>query len=326
MSHPSRRRRSWPRTILLLLFAAAALTGIYHCLVRKPELPAALPADGAAAAASAQTAAAQDGGAQERKKDFYTVLVYGVDDDNGGSDTDILVGFDAGSGAIHCVSIPRDSGFYVRGKAAKINSAYNLGGAQLLCSSVGQALGIPVDYYVQVTLKGFVKLVDAIDGVDFDVPVNMDYDDPLQDLHIHFKKGMQHLSGKEALEVVRFRHNNDGTGYGTEDLGRIGTQQAFLKAVAKKMLTPGNAGKVSQYARIFNEYVDSDLKLEYLAWFGTKTLAIGTDNIDFATLPGEWSSRRSLYLLDEEQTLALVNQALNPYAADRTAEDLDFPR
>ena len=165
MSHPSRRRRSWPRTILLLLFAAAALTGIYHCLVRKPELPAALPADGAAAAASAQTAAAQDGGAQERKKDFYTVLVYGVDDDNGGSDTDILVGFDAGSGAIHCVSIPRDSGFYVRGKAAKINSAYNLGGAQLLCSSVGQALGIPVDYYVQVNLKGFVKLVDAIDGV-----------------------------------------------------------------------------------------------------------------------------------------------------------------
>ena len=80
-------------------------------------------------------------------------------------------------------------------------------------------------------------LVDAIGGVDFDVPINMDYDDPIQNLSIHFKKGVQHLSGADALRVVRFRHNNDGSGYGSEDLGRMATQQKFLKAVAKKMLT-----------------------------------------------------------------------------------------
>ena len=57
--------------------------------------------------------------------------------------------------------------------------------------------------------------------------MNMDYDDPLQDLSIHFPKGMRHLDGAEALKVVRFRHNNDGTGYGSEDVGRMATQQNF---------------------------------------------------------------------------------------------------
>lgn len=327
MSHPHhRRRRSWPRTILLVLFVIAALVGVYHCLVRKPVLAD----DGAAADSSAVSAAAavssqQEQNRNERKENFYTILVCGVDDDNGGSDTNILVGFDAGSGAIRCVSIPRDSGLYVRGKEAKINSAYNLGGAELLRDTVSNALGIPMDYYVQVDLKGFEKLVDAIGGVDFDVPVNMDYDDPVQNLHIHFSKGMQHLSGEEALEVVRFRHNNDGSGYGTEDIGRIGTQQAFLKAVAKQTLTLSNVDKVSQLSRIFKEYVKTDLKLEYLAWFGTQAISIGTDGLSFDTLAGEWSGRRSLYLLDTAAVLETVNTALNPYTTDRTAETLDIP-
>lgn len=105
---------------------------------------------------------------------------------------------------------------------------------------MSEQLGIPVDYTVSVNLKGFTALVDAIGGVDFDVPINMDYDDPIQNLSIHFKKGVQHLSGADALRVVRFRHNNDGSGYGSEDLGRMATQQKFLKAVAKKMLSAGN--------------------------------------------------------------------------------------
>ena len=70
-------------------------------------------------------------------------------------------------------------------------------------------LGIPVDFYVSVDLKGFIALIDQIDGVDFDVPEDMDYDDPYQDLHIHFKAGLQHLSGQQSMEVVRFRHNSD---------------------------------------------------------------------------------------------------------------------
>lgn len=84
-----------------------------------------------------------------------------------------------------------------------------------------------MDYTVCVNLQGFTALVDAIGGVDFEVPINMDYDDPIQGLSIHFKKGMQHLSGADALRVVRFRHNNDGTGYGSEDLGGCRPSRSF---------------------------------------------------------------------------------------------------
>jgi LCP family protein required for cell wall assembly len=325
MSKKHRRRpKRWPKVLMLLIFAVAAGVGVYHCLVRKPDLKQPAAASPAKSEEPAASAADESGG---RKKDFYTILLSGEDDGNGGSDTNILVGFDTEGKSVTCVSIPRDSGMYIKGRVAKINSAYNRGGVQLLASSISDALGVPIDYTVKINLKGFAKLVDAIGGVDFDIPINMNYDDPYQNLHIHFKKGPHHLNGKEALEVVRFRHNNKGMGggYGTEDLGRIGTQQAFLKAVAKKTLTLSNVGKISEFSRIFHDSVDTDLSMNYLAWFGTKVISIGTDNIHFTTLPGAWSDARSLYLIDREKTLSLVNTSLNPYKTDRTSEDLRLP-
>ena len=212
----------------------------------------------------------------------------------------------------------------IDGKARKINYAYNKGGTELLADTVSEQLGIPVDYTVSVNLKGFTALVDAIGGVDFDVPINMDYDDPIQNLSIHFKKGVQHLSGADAMRVVRFRHNNDGTGYGSEDLGRMQTQQKFLKAVAKKMLTIENlVTKMPDYADIFNRYVDTNLSIFDIARFGNAILKMGVDKIDFSTLPNEWRSPY-IYLIPDE-TLTLVNTYLNPYVEDRTAEDLHLP-
>lgn len=321
----SRRRISWPRVLFLCLIAAALLTGIFFALFRKPSLPS-TPASSSASSqqediSSSASSSAEPERVDVRKPDFYTILVSGVDDGNGGSDTNILVAFDA-NGGIHCVSIPRDAGFYVDGAVHKINFAYNDGGMTLLSESVSEGLGIPVDFTIKVNLKGFIKVVDAIGGVDFNVPINMDYDDPIQNLSIHFTKGMQHLNGKQALEVVRFRHNNDGSGYGSEDLGRIGTQQAFLKAVAKQTLTLSNVDKVGDFARIFNDYVTTDLSLGNLAWLGKEAISIGIDNITFSTLPGEWSGKRSLYLLDSEAVLELVNASLNPFTEDRLSDDL----
>ena len=123
--------------------------------------------------------------------------------------------------------------------------------------------------------------------------------------------------------MVRFRHNNDGTGYGSEDVGRMQTQQKFLKAVAKKTLTPANVTKVNDFVKIFHQYVETDLTVNNLAWLGAQFLAMGPDNIDFCTLPGEWKS--PYIYVDPEETLALVNQFLNPYVEDRVPEDLKIP-
>ena len=327
--HRRRRRRSWSRTLLLLVFVAAGVIGVVKCLVHAPSLTDPDTGGSSSAAASSSQGGASSSeedppSGQERKKQFYTILLSGRDDDNGGSDTNILVAFDAAGGAVNCVSIPRDTGAYVNGKVHKINLASKTS-TQKLADTVSDLLGIPVDFTIEVNLQGFEDLVNAIGGVDFIVPINMTYDDPTQDLHIHLSAGMQHLYGADALGVVRFRHNNDGTGYGTEDIGRIGTQQAFLKAVAQQTLTLSNADKIPELAKLFQTYVTTRLSAGELAWFGTKALSIGTDNIRFTTLPGVWSDRRKLWVVDAEQTLELVNTQLNPYMEDRSPDALHIP-
>ena len=281
-----KRRRRNPARILLavVLIAAAAYAGIHCLLFQKPQQVQAVEQLNEEEQNAEQAQVDEEAEAlrshQDRKADFYTILVSGVDDGNGNSDTNILVAVDTAGGSIYGVSIPRDTKAVWNGKSHKINAAFGSGGIEKLADVIGDQLGIPVDYTVQVDLKGFVALVDAIGGVDFDVPIDMNYEDPYQDLYIHIPAGMQHLSGEEALKVVRFRE-----GYASQDIARMETQQAFLKAVAQQTLQISNLTKVDQFVKIFQQYVETDLTLGNLAWLGSKAISIGAENVAFSTLP-----------------------------------------
>lgn len=310
-------------TLLSLLFLTVAVVATVKYVVRAPE-----PVTDSEDQQTQQDGTAEDSDAiqtisngRERKSKYcYNILLYGVDNDAGGSDTNMLMRFDAENKTVDIVSLPRDT---LMSNGHKLNSSYNNGGTEKLRSNIEDMLGVPVDFYVSVDLKGFIALIDQIGGVDFDVPEDMDYDDPYQDLHIHFKKGLQHLSGQQSMEVVRFRHNNDNTGYGgQQDLGRIGTQQAFLKTVAQKLMKLEN---VPAMAETFLKYVKTDLTLGNLMWLANQALSMGgMDAISFATLPGDgagWYKGMSVYALDPEQVLEMTNSMLNPYATDITADD-----
>lgn len=310
-------------TLLSLLFLTVAVVATVKYVVRAPE-----PVTDNEDQQTQQDGTAEDSDAiqtisngRERKSKYcYNILLYGVDNDAGGSDTNMLMRFDAESKKIDVVSLPRDT---LMSNGHKLNSSYNNGGTEKLRSNIEDMLGVPVDFYVSVDLKGFIALIDQIGGVEFDVPCDMDYDDPYQDLHIHFKAGLQKLNGQQAMEVVRFRHNNDNTGYGgRQDLGRIGTQQAFLKTVAQKLMKLEN---VPAMAGTFLKYVKTDLTLGNLMWLANQALSMGgTDAISFATLPGDgagWYKGMSVYALDPEQVLEMTNSMLNPYATDITADD-----
>ena len=310
-------------TLLSLLFLTVAVVATVKYVVRAPE-----PVTDGEDQQTQQDGTAEDSDAiqtisngRERKSKYcYNILLYGVDNDACGSDTNMLMRFDAVNKTVDVVSLPRDT---LMSNGHKLNSSYNNGGTEKLRSNIEDMLGVPVDFYVSVDLKGFITLIDQIDGVDFDVPEDMDYDDPYQDLHIHFKKGLQHLNGQQAMEVVRFRHNNDNTGYGgQQDLGRIGTQQAFLKTVAQKLMKLEN---VPAMAETFLKYVKTDLTLGNLIWLANQALSMGgMDAISFATLPGDgagWYKGMSVYALDPEQVLEMTNSMLNPYATDITADD-----
>ena len=310
-------------TLLSLLFLVVAAAAVVKYVVRAPE-----PDAGKEDKKTEQDSAQQEGSdgietianGKERKKYCYTILLSGVDNDAGGSDTNMLMRFDAENDAIDIVSLPRDS---LMSNGHKLNYAYNNGGTDMLRSEIEDLLGVPVDFYVSVNLKGFVALIDQIGGIEFDVPCDMDYDDPYQDLHIHFKAGLQKLNGQQAMEVVRFRHNNDNTGYsGRQDLGRIETQQAFLKAVAQKLMKIEN---LPAMAETFLKYVKTDLTLGNLVWLANEALSMGgMDAIHFATLPGDgsgWYKGMSVYALDREQVLEMTNSMLNPYVAPLTADE-----
>ena len=336
-THRRPRRSSRERLVLVLaivLFLCAGLAGAWFCFARPPEVPA--DGDAAPIDSEQQTGGETEGQdnlppARQRRSNCFTILLSGLDDHNGGSDTNILVMVDADQGAINAVSVPRDTLIHTDWNVPKFNSAYNVGGIERLQAELANLLGIPVDYYVAVDLEGFVELVDAIGGVNFDVPIDMNYDDPTQDLHIHFQKGMQYLNGEDALKVVRFRHNNDGTGYGTEDIGRIQTQQNFLMAVAKQMLSTLSLDMLGTYADLFLKYVDTELTVGNLVWLGQQVLTMGMDNIHFFTLPGEgknlvdvpfWDG--NYYVLEPQGVVELVNDAFNPYDQPLTLEDMDI--
>ena len=124
-----------------------------------------------------------------------------------------------------------------------------------LLKDVSELTGINVENYVAVDTSGFKELVDTIGGVTFNVPMDMKYDSYSQGLHIDLKAGEQKLDGDKAEQLVRFRHNNDGTtypaSYGLEDEGRMKTQQAFLTELAKQTLTVGNIPKIIDMMNYF---------------------------------------------------------------------------
>ena len=152
-------------TLLSLLFLVVAAAAVVKYVVRAPE-----PDAGKEDKKTEQDSAQQEGGdgietianGKERKKYCYTILLSGVDNDAGGSDTNMLMRFDAENDAIDIVSLPRDS---LMSNGHKLNYAYNNGGTDKLHSEIEDLLGIPVDFYVSVNLKGFVALIDQIGGI-----------------------------------------------------------------------------------------------------------------------------------------------------------------
>ena len=179
-----------------------------------------------------------------------------------------------------------------------------------------------MDVYAAVDLEAFVKLVDAIGGVDYNVPVDMYYTDPAQDLTISLSAGMHHLSGEEAIGVMRFR-----SGYPTADIGRIDTQQDFLMSVASQFLSLGNIPKLGEFINIFTEYVTTNMDASNLAFFARQFLMCSSEDIHFETIPANyWDSINgvsyvSIYV---NQWLEVVNEYLNPYDTPVTTANVNI--
>ena len=246
-SHPG---RLFAKVLLIALLCGVVAGGSYLLKIRAPELPS--KGGDSKNNNTEQTDGIDYGdgvrpkaGGERKSKDFYTVLILGRDTGGGGNtDTMLLASYDVTNQKATVMSIPRDTMVNVPWDIKKINSVYNYYGGgdkgiQALYKEIAQLVGFEPDYQVVLEWDAVGEIVDAMGGVYYDVPRNMNYDDPYQDLHIHQTKGYRKLSGSDVMQVLRYRHDNDMRyGYPDGDLGRIKTQQTLLKAMIEQLLQP----------------------------------------------------------------------------------------
>lgn len=269
---------------------------------------------------------------EEREDGRYSVLIVGTDEVGLNTDTILVASLDSQNNVASILSIPRDTMSNVTRSVKKINAAYasgaknGVGNIDNLKKEVSYLIGFQVDNYVIINLEAFEELIDALGGVTIDVPRNMDYDDPYQDLHIHIEKGLQKLDGKEAVGFVRYRK-----GYAEGDLGRVKAQQLFLQALAEQVATPATVTKLPQLADIVLDNMRTDLTYGELAWFVKEAVSVDvTNNLHMFTLPGIAKTVKpdgsyqalSYYLPYEDEILEVVNTYFNPYATEITKLNL----
>ncbi len=322
---PRRKQRRRRKILLIVLVALAALMLLglilHGVLVRRPELPS--PESQGEGVHPALLEAG-------RREDVYTFLLVGRDDGGGGNTDTIMLGcYDVKNGTMDVMSIYRDTLVDVPWEIKKINSVYNREGMDGLLDKVQDLIGYTPDYYFLMELDIVAQLVDAIGGVDYEVPFEMHYDDPTQDLHIHFDQGMQHFNGEDAVKLLRWRKNNSGESRSVGDVGRVEIQHSFLKTMMSQTLRISTLANIAEIARIVDKNLTSNLSYGEMMWFGEHFLLMDKEGLRFHTMPGDatgslWSKTyqnyQSYVFVNDKALLELVNAYMNPYTTDILAD------
>lgn len=275
-----------------------------------------------------------DPNALERKEGVYNIFLAATDVEGFRTDTMMVLSYDTVEQHVGVVSIPRDT--LVARESGNPHLVYGPGGLEQRIEDVSDMFGIVIDGYVKVDINGFIELVDYLGGVDVDIPLDMNYDDPVQNLHIHYTQGTHHLDGQGAMEVARYRHDNsDSPNYMANqwytDIQRNAMQQQILVNLAKKVLAWDNLTKINGFVEIFNQYVETDLTLSNMLFFAQKAVDLDTaTGVETATLEGNgfglYNGYKYCYELDEQSTLDTVNRLINPYTRDLTLDDMNLAR
>lgn len=260
---------------------------------------------------------------------IVNILLLGTDLGSDRSDTIMLVNINGETGKVNILSIPRDTAIASRNSSGeiiyrngapvynKINAYLAIGRQEvakgeieipeeLVVRKVKEITGLPIHYFATIDFDGFINIIDALGGVDYNVPEDMHYDDPVQDLHIHLNAGMQHLDGQKAHDFVRFRNYKNGQA----DLARVSAQQDFIKEIVKQKLTVSNINKIDDIYEMVNKNVRTNYGFDDLmSSFGT-IANLKSEDITMYILPNTpkyiggvsyvvYNTRENLAALDE---------------------------
>ena len=262
---------------------------------------------------------------QEKIKDVINVAVLGTDEDGFRSDVNMVVSFNTNTKELHMISVPRDTrvrltdemirylekedeyvpnrnGVYGQCKLTEVHAYAGEGNrCTFSVAMLEHLLDIEIDYYVKFDLTAFKKVVDAVGGVDFYVPMNMYWDmtdtgGPL----INLREGMQHLDGDKAEQLVRFR---DGSAQ--KDLKRIQVQQEFITALIEKVCSSQTLmSKLDDLVEVVLDCTESDVTVTEALKYVKYVKDLDPAKITSDTVPGEGGS---YFDMDEEGTKELID-------------------
>ncbi len=243
------------------------------------------------------------------KKGPETFVVAGVDEGGYRTDLILLCQINRKDNEVHILQIPRDTKVTNRRNDKKINSAY-YSGFDVLSKEIAQVTGVTPEHYAMVNFSGFRDIVNAVGGVTINIPFDMKYEDPTQDLVIDLKQGRRRLNGKKAEMYMRYRKGNDGNGYADGDMGRLSAQQELYGAVADKLLSPIGILRAPAVFFAIKSNTETDYNAGEVIGLMRDVLKAGKKNIYIHSLPG--SGRHigggSYFVPDKNGTTKLMQE------------------
>lgn len=286
-----RKKKTWKKVLLVILLILIIAIGWFAYRTYK---------NGGGLSGMLATVVGHDENTKKNLKEIKVLILgVGTDLDSELTDTIMVASYNPNTQKANLLSIPRDT-FTGKNKSRatasqKINALYNINkNPEKTLEAVNELTGLDIQYYVVVKTEALIEVVNAIGGVEFDVPIDMKYDDPTQDLHIDLKAGLQKLDGNKAEQLLRWRHSNTKNGvmttypseYGNDDFGRMRTQRDFIVATMKQTLKPGNIFKIGQLLEIANKNVETNIELSLAKDYVPYAVEFNTDDIKTAVLPG----------------------------------------
>lgn len=202
------------------------------------------------------------------------------------SDVVMLVTIDPVTKRAQLLSLPRDTYVNIKGHdgKTKLGHAYAYGGEKLAEETVENFLDVKIDYYATVDYGAVERLVDAVGGIEVDIPFDYSYEDTyvVPNLHIDFKKGKQKLNGADAVRYLRIRKI-----YEDQDIDRIQVQQRFMMQLFDKLKRPMMILKIPELIDIALDNIETNLSYGQIAYLAKMGLGMDRENIQTDTLVGE---------------------------------------
>lgn len=261
------------------------------------------------------------------------VLLMGVDEDGLRTDAIMLASYDFDEESLKLLSIPRDTKVYVTNKklTRKINEVHAMSkkgggimGPLASIEAVSALTGIPINYYVEFSFDAIDEIMEILGPVSFDVPdiegggKGMNYDDPVQNLHIHLKPGLQELEGNQVQQFLRYRKSNSNTTDGS-DTSRVQRQQEFVKALIDQKVNMSLIVKAPDIYSQVKKNIKTNFSASEIAKYSTHLLNLSQENITTYSLPGADKHTSAWYFeCDLDATRTLIETEFGYDASDIT--------